>query len=324
MKILYIPSGYKRVYDYFDDSIIHELKKLKHQVKTFTVKENINTLKTTLSSFKPDLTLTMAGFKMPPSVLTLLKQLQTPRAIWLTEDPYYTDKTLKLIHDYDFVFTIESACVDIYQNAGHKNVHHLPLGVDPSIFSPESNRKNTYNYDICLVGFPYPDRIDTIKFLLEHTPHTILTVGMNWNLSLQNYTANPNYQYITRWMYPHQVATIYNQTKIVLNTHRPHQFKYNRSKTGFINRSINNRTFEIASCGAFQLTDPKPDLSNHFIIGKEMVTFSSMEDLLEQTNYFMKHEKERMEIAKRARQRVVQNDTFVHRLEEMVNIIRFC
>ncbi|OLO35865.1 hypothetical protein BTR23_16075 [Alkalihalophilus pseudofirmus] len=321
MRIIYIPSGYKRVYDYFDDSIIKELIKLKHQVKTFTIKENINKLKSTVSSFKPDLILTMVGFKMPPHVLTFIKQHQIPVAIWLTEDPYYTDKTLKIIHHYDYIFTIESACVDIYKKKGHKNVHHLALGVNPSIFSPGSIIKNNEKYDICLVGFPYPDRIKIIQYLLDHTPYSILTVGSTWNSLLANYKTTNNYQIIETWVEPQRVASFYNQSKIVLNTYRPYDFKYNRNTKGVINQSINNRTFEIASCGAFQLTELKPDLVKYFIDNKEIVSFTSIDDLLHKINYYLKHEKERKGIGVNARKRVLQNHTFAYRLNKMLNII---
>ncbi|WP_209125683.1 glycosyltransferase [Alkalihalobacillus sp. BA299] len=320
MKILYIPSGYKQTYLYFDDSIIKELVNLKHQVKVFTImRGSMVTLRSILTSFKPDLILTLAGLKMPRSALTLIKQVKIPIAIWMTEDPYYTDKTLKFIHDYNYIFTIESSSVKLYKEYGHKNVYHLPLGTNPSIYAPSSS--NNYKYDICLVGFPYPERIKTIQFLLENTPYSILTVGSTWHLALAKYKTTNNYEFIIGWVDPRTVATLYNQTKIVLNTHRSYQFKYNLNKKGVFNRSINNRTFEIASCGAFQLTDLKPDLTKHFIEGSEIVTFSSMDDLLKKTNYYIKHETERKEITKRARQRALKDHTFGNRLKKMLKII---
>lgn len=319
MKILYIPSGYKRMYLYFDDAIINELVNLKHKVKIFNITENIESLPSIVLTFKPDLVLTMAGFNMPSALLTSIKQMRIPSAIWLTEDPYYTDKTLKFIHNYDFIFTIESSSVHLYEEAGHNKVYYLPLGTNPSIYT--SLNFNQYKYDISLVGFPYPERIKIIQFLLDHTPYSILTVGSTWHLALAKYKTTNNYHFIKTWVEPDKVATIYNQTKIVLNTHRPYKYKRNHNNKGIINRSINNRTFEIASCAAFQLTDTKPDLPKHFIPGKEIVTFTSLPDLLQKTHYYLKNEKERNEIAEKARKKVLQNDTFTHRLNKMLSII---
>ncbi|MFD2879981.1 hypothetical protein ACFTAO_34770 [Paenibacillus rhizoplanae] len=59
------------------------------------------------------------------------------------------------------------------------------------------------------------------------------------------------------WVQPETAAKFYNGAKIVLNIHRPSAEKYNRNQSGIIATSINNRTFDAASCEAFQLTDYK-------------------------------------------------------------------
>ncbi len=299
------------------------LSQLNHAVRSFNIFYGLDSLKKMINTFKPDLILTMVGFKMPTSMLDWIKKQKIPTAIWMTEDPYFTDKTLNLIHHFDYVFTIESSCVDFYNAAGHKNVHHLPLGTNQNIFLPQSKNKNGYyDHDICFVGYAYPERIKFTKFLLDHSSHSILTIGGNWQLDFAKYQHNRRIRIINHWVEPQRVASIYNRTKIILNSHRPYQFKYNRNGKGVINQSINNRTFDIASCAAFQLIDHKPDLINHFSEGKEIISFTSTEDLLKKVNYYLEHEKERKEIAKNARQRVLYNDTFTHRLNRMMNIIK--
>ncbi|WP_216828223.1 CgeB family protein [Alkalihalobacterium elongatum] len=321
MKILYIPSGFKRIYLYFDQSILKSLSQLDYQVKSFHVSYGDEALKKMISSFKPDLILTMVGFKLTPSILSIIKKSKVPTAIWMTEDPYYTDKTIDLIHHFHYVFTIESSCVEFYTAAGHKNIHHLPLGTNPDIYSPQLENKNSF-FDLCFVGYPYPERVKLTKYLLDHSSYTILTIGGNWHLALPSYNRKPNLKIINQWMTPKRVSSFYSNTKIILNSHRPFQYKYNRNEKGVVNNSINNRTFDIACCEAFQLIDRKRDLYHHFNEEKEIVSFTSMEDLLAKINYYHQHENERIKIAKKARQKVLENDTFIHRLIKMMSIIK--
>ncbi|MDE5412683.1 CgeB family protein [Alkalihalobacterium chitinilyticum] len=321
MKILYIPTVNNSLYHYFDHAIIDGLLQLNHGVRTCSDYTNIDTLNTLVSSFQPDIILTMARFNIRNSFLNWIKEQKCTTAIWLTEDPYYTDKTIKIIHYFKYIFTIESSCVPLYKKYGHHNVYYLPLGTDPVIYSPpQTNQK--YKYDISLVGFPYPERIKTIKFLLDHTSYSILTAGNTWLQSLGDYKTTHNYNVIDYWIEPCTVASIYNQSKIILNTHRSSKFKYNRNNQGVYNQSLNNRTFDIAGCRAFQLIDNKPDLGKHFVEGDEIIAFEDCTDLLQKIDYYLINEEERNRIASNARNRVIKSETFLHRLSNILGIIQ--
>lgn len=320
MKILYIPSGYKHIYKSFDDSIIRALRQSNHQVRC-TSSKNADDLKRTVLTFQPELALTMVGFKMPPSIIQLLKKNGIRLAIWLTEDPYYIDRTIKLIHEYDYVFTIEYAALDVYKESGHEQVYYLPLGTDPNIFRPIILSKK-HHCDICLVGYPYPDRIQLIIELLKNTDYSIRVVGKQWEKAIPNSRRYANLSVLPTWIPPEEVVTYYNSAAINLNTHRPYHLKQNKNARGVINQSINNRTFDIASCGAFQLIKFKPDLYQHFIEGEEIVSFKSSEELIEKIHYYMSAEEKRLRIAKNGRERVLRAHTFVHRLDEMLSLLQ--
>ena len=45
--------------------------------------------------------------------------------------------------------------------------------------------------------------------------------------------------------------------------------------------SVNNRTFEINAVGSFQLTDIRPDVGKHYILGVEIETFNSASEFIE-------------------------------------------
>ncbi len=109
----------------------------------------------------------------------------------------------------------------------------------------------------------------------------------------------------------------YNGSKIILNIHRPSDEKYNKNRIGIIAKSINNRTFDAASCEVFQLIDSKEELVNHFEEGR-IISFEDKNDLLEKIHYYIAHDEERKQIAKNARKRVLTSHTFQHRIDHLL------
>ncbi len=320
MRILYIPSGFKRIYEYFDNSIIKELAILKHEVKSFNALLGLDHLQSIVRSFRPNLVLTMVGIKMPTKIITWLREQGIPTAIWFTEDPYYIDRTLKLLPYYDIVFTIDTAALKVYQDNGHKQCYYLPLGANPLVYHTD-NSTTEKKYDLCLVGYPYPDRVKLIKLLLQKSAYTVLVVGAKWDQYLKSHKQNRNLFINNNWVAPNKVVQYYHQSKIVLNTHRPFDLKENQNSLLIINESVNNRTFEIACCGAFQLIDHKTNVSTYFDKGKEIVSFQNDDDFLEKVNYCISHTKERMKIAKNANEKALKEHTFSQRIKQMLAFI---
>lgn len=320
MKILYIPSGFPGIYDFFDNCIVNELNNEGHVCKSFNHFEGIDSLKVNVLRFQPDIVFTMTGFILPPKMMEWLKCQKIKLAVWMTEDPYYMDKTIELIKHYDYVFTIDKASQLIYQENEHHRVYHLPLGTDPNIFSPSTISDDQKVYDICLVGYPYPERIELIKLLLKRTTYTIHVVGGKWNNELLKCHGNKRLN-ITDWKPPHEIPDYYNSAKIVINTHRPHNLEENNNSMGIINQSINNRTFDVAACGAFQLISHQPDLRDYFS-EEEMVSFKNQGEFLGKIHFYIKNNEKRKEIALKSREVVLKHHTFSHRLEKVIELVQ--
>jgi spore maturation protein CgeB len=318
MKLLLITSGYKGIYNYYETWIVNELKK-KHELKLFHCQNGLSALQSLTNSFKPNAALTLVGFKLPFEKVEWLKKQKVKTAVWFTEDPYYMDRTKIISRFYDFVFTIDSAPLDFYKVNGHKHAYHFPLATEPEVFYPKPI-ETKYSSDICLLGFPYPDRIKYIQFLLRNTPYRIRVVGQ-WRNCLNLFRQNKNLTIHEEWVEPAVAANYYNGAKIVLNTHRPFNLRQNKNGLGIAGKSINNRTFDVAACGTFQLIEFKEDLPSHFIEDEEMVTFRSDQELIQKLDYYIPFEEERKRIATNARNRVLREHTFAQRLEEMLRII---
>lgn len=319
MKILFISSDYNGIYEHFEAWIVKELRK-KHEVNFYHMKVGLRGLQSITKSFNPEVAITLVGFKLPIRMVQWLQTQQIKTAVWFTEDPYYMDQTAVLSRNYDFVFTIDSAALEFYEKAGHKHAYQLPLATEPTIFKTKEKMEARFKSDICIVGYPYPERIQYIKLLLQNTNYNITIVG-RWKKSLYPFQNHPKLVIHDRWVEPSVAADFYNGANIVLNTHRPSNLKQNKNLLGIEGNTINNRTYDVASCGSFQLIEYKEDLPSHFIEDKEIVSFRNDQELIEKIDHFMQAEDERQKIATNARKRVLKDHTFEHRLDKMLDII---
>lgn len=320
MNVVFITSGFSGIYRYFERSITQSFAKAGVVCKTWTLKEGVPALKTICQTFQPDLILTLTGFKLTAPILKYMNQVEAKTAIWLTEDPYYMDRTSLLIAYFDYVFTIDLAALDFYKERGHAHVYHLPLGTDTELYCPKE-AADLYYSDLCLVGVPYTNRAKLIEYLLVNTNYKIQVVGRGWNKYARLWKAFPNLKVTSAWVKPETAVNYYNGAKIVLNSHRPHDEKYNRNRIGLSGKSVNNRTFDVASCQSFQLIEHKTDIDKHFNRERELVSYSNPEDLLAKIDYFLRNEARRKQIAAAARARVLTSHTFHHRMNRLLDIV---
>lgn len=85
--------------------------------------------------------------------------------------------------------------------------------------------------------------------------------------------------------------------------------------------SYSHRAFEIPACEGFIISDYRPEAENFFEIGSELVCFHTKADLQEKIDYFLRNEKDRIQIARRAKKRVIEEHTYVHRLRTLISVM---
>lgn len=321
MRILYITSGYFGIYQFFDQSILNTLKEKGHFCRHINLYsalgKGFSKFQRKTRLFHPDLVLTMNGFVLTKEISDWLKEEGITCAVWMSEDPYYIDLGLDVMNRYDYLFTIDSASLETYKKHGHPNAHLLPLGTDDSTFAPQ--KMDDWKSDVCLVGFPYPDRVEIIQKLLEETTYSITVAGGTWKEILEQHSSNHRLNIID-WIPPEHVSRLYHEAKVVINTHRPHDLEVNQNSLQLKNRSINNRTFDIAANESFQLISHMPDLRTYFA-EDEVPSFSSFEELKQLLGFYIPRSAERLVYAKKARKKAVSEHTFQHRMNTMLSII---
>src|SRR5262249_40527212 len=83
---------------------------------------------------------------------------------------------------------------------------------------------------------------------------------------------------------------------------------------------LNCRAFEIAGCGGFQLLTSVPVLREHFEPGREVVSFDSTAQLLEQVRHYLDNPEAAAAIALRGQARAHREHTYEQRLQQIFEI----
>lgn len=113
--------------------------------------------------------------------------------------------------------------------------------------------------------------------------------------------------------YGEKLAELYNKTSVNIDINRI-----------VIRNGFTQRVFDCLACKSFMITGKKPIVPEFFETEgdkKELVTFGSVEELVELVKYYLKHETEREQIAERGYQKVMAQHTYDHRINKMFQII---
>jgi len=100
--------------------------------------------------------------------------------------------------------------------------------------------------------------------------------------------------------------------------------KFSLSKIVFnisIKDDINMRVFETLSTGSFLLTNWIPTLGELFEDGKHLVTYKTLDEMVEKAHYYLEHEEEREKIAQAGYEEFINKHTYKHRVEQILSIV---
>ena len=85
-----------------------------------------------------------------------------------------------------------------------------------------------------------------------------------------------------------------------------------------IESGVPQRVFDILACGGFCLTNYQPEIAELFENGVELVMYIDVDEMLQKAEYYMKHEEERMQIAKAGCEKVRQYFSITDRVKELL------
>ena len=264
---------------------------------------------------KTDILICMAQAPITARVLAECRARGIITVLWFMEDFLRFTYWREMSKFYDFVFTMQKGeCIDSIKQAGAGEVHYLAAACDPVIHHPQTltpAEKEEWGSPISFVGAGYHNRQQVFASFAE-MPFKLW--GTEWpgckpfDRMLQKGGKRLN---------PDEYTKIFCGTDININLHSSRE----RDGVDPFGDFVNPRTFELASCEAFQLVDERSLLSEVFEAGKEVITFSDPADLKEKIKYYSTRPEERARIAKNSRARALKEHTYGHRLQSMLSVI---
>lgn len=106
----------------------------------------------------------------------------------------------------------------------------------------------------------------------------------------------------------------------------PYIFRYSKINLNISLRSIQSgiplRAMDIMGSGGFLLSNFQSDFLEHFVPGKDFVYYEDEADLMNKVEYYLTHEKERLEIAENGLYTVKTSHTFDHRINSIIEVLR--
>jgi spore maturation protein CgeB len=268
-----------------------------------------------LAEEPPDLVLSLA---QAPLILPALEHLRRKKfltAMWFVENYRHLTYWQQLAAGYDFWFVIQQApCITALKQAGAKDVRYLPMAADPSVHRPmelTQADRGEYGSDVSFVGAGYANRREIFPRLLGHD-WTFKLWGNEWDgaTSLTSVLQRNGARIDTD-----TCQKVFNASAVNLNLH-------SWAGAGFDPDGdfVNPRTFELAACGAFQLTDHRSLMPDLFTTS-EIVTLSSSDGLPGEITRWLREPEQRVAMAAQARRRVLAEHTYVHRMRDLLSQI---
>ena len=264
-----------------------------------------------VESFVPDLVLCLAQAPLNRMALRQLRKDGIPTAMWFVEDFRLFTYWKAFAPYYDLFAVIQKdPFFGELRGIGQENALYLPLAALPSFHRPlelTPGEMREFGSELSFLGAGYPNRR---KAFTQLQLQGLKIWGTEWE---DEPRLAPYLQRQGRRISSEDAVRIFNATAVNLNLHSSIHTDQLVSKGDF----VNPRTFEVASCGAFQLVDERALLPELFS-RDEMAVFGSLEDLKERIAHFSAHPEERRRMADCARERVLKEHTYKHRMQTLL------
>ena len=107
------------------------------------------------------------------------------------------------------------------------------------------------------------------------------------------------------------LVEILNRSRITINIHH----KSDLSVSG----KLNMRMFETTGCGAFLLTDAPRGLEEFYTPGKEVLSYSTPEELVDLVDRYLDDDNARQDVAAAGQERAYKDHTYFKRVRFLLN-----
>lgn len=302
-------------------SIIENLKKLNYDVYPVWIDEyksdsiedeiliNLKNIKPSLIFFKI--------FKNEISVDFLKKLKENYFTFnWFSDDSWRFDNfSIKYLDSFSAIITTDHFAYAKYKNL---NVKNLILSQHAG-FKTNIDANIKYDYEVSFVGTKNKFRSWVIKYL-NKKGIAVKCFGKGWSSKVLSYE---------------QINKIYSKSKINLNIKNGISFDiryllfnpksvfslikyFIKMKNIKVNDGIKARHFEVPLNNGFLINYYSPFLEDYYVIGQEMPCYSSIDELVDLVNYYLKNDLIRERIKLNMVKRANTDHTYFKRTKDFM------
>lgn len=202
---------------------------------------------------------------------------------WASDTHLGFDYRLETARKFDINFVAQKEAVDKFKDAG-VDATWLPHAFEPLAY-PKFNFASKA-HDLCFIGHVNSEnRLDAIDRMFKEFP--------NFYYGVKRFE---------------EASELYNRSKVVFNI--------------AMKDDLNMRCFEVMGSGSFLLTDHLADLSELFIPGKHLETYTSLDEAVDKARYYIKNDEARERIAKAGYEQCMKHHTIGHRVQVMLEKVK--
>jgi spore maturation protein CgeB len=258
-----------------------------------------------------DLMIVVRGDYISADTLKFAKSKIPSVVIWSSDDfsnPLNTSKCmLDCFPIYDCIFSPRKHLFNEYLSKGAKSVELIDCYYRPGLqYTPDEIEIDRHEHNISFIGSWSKNRE---QMLTPINDMDLNIWGWGWGEKTEKFFRNnvKNHPPLTM----ENMMEKFSTSKINVNI----LTKENRDRTNF-------RNFEIPAAGGFQISERTEEIQNLFEENKEIVLFSSAEELKSKCDFYLMKEATRKQIAINGYRRLVGgNHSILDRAQQMIKFI---
>jgi spore maturation protein CgeB len=252
--------------------------------------------------FRPQVVLSLTRGLHPEILEALGKECGAQRVLWWGDPPGNSTRWGLLDEGWDLVLIKDAQAVTKLRLAG-RNAHLLHEAMNPRWHKPVAQQANER---VAVVGNSYAFRQAVCVRLLESGFDLAIHGSRPPVWSHPVYRRAHTGVYVVR----EQKSRVFGEALGCLNT-----FSLSEGN------SLNCRAFEIAGAGGLQLIEARPAIQDCFEAGRELLTFSTFDQLLEHLERARRDPVGIREVREAGTRRALAEHTYRHRLERLFGLL---
>lgn len=210
------------------------------------------------------------------------------------------------LRKFDLILTSFPHYVNRFKKMGI-NSEYFKIGFDPRVIKLVG--KQPKKYDVTFIGGISPSHkkgLILLNYVASKIKLDVWGYGKEFLLPTSKL-----YKYHHGEAWSLDMYKLLAQSKITINRHIDVAESY----------ANNMRLYEATGMGAMLLTDTKDNLNDLFSVGNEIVAYKNKLDLVNKVKFYLKHDVERMEIARAGQKQTLTRHTYNDRIACLIKII---